>query len=569
MEDRERRSSGFAFLVAAGILLSRIAGLIRERVFAYYFGGTSMAAGVFRAGLRIPNFLQNLFGEGVLSASFIPVYAQLLAQGEEELAGQVAGAIASILALFVSIFVLLGVILTPLIVDLIVPGFRGEARQLTIEIVRILFPGVGILVLSAWCLGILNSHRKFFLSYVAPVLWNAAMIATMIALGARLSQVPLAVALAWGTVAGSFLQFAVQLPFVFRYARGIRFAIKTSLPQVRTVIRTTGPAVLGRGVVQISAYVDQLIASYLQNGAGAVSVLGYAQTIYLLPISLFGMSVAAAELPQMSSAVGTKEEITANLRRRLTAGVRQVAFFIIPTVVGFLLVGRLLVGALYQTGHFGRADSTYVAYVLAGSTIGMLAVTRGRVYNSAFYALHDTTTPLRFATIRVALTAALGYLFAFPFRPFIAWLISGLLRLPAPRPEDAALVFGAVGLTASAGMAGWIEYLLLRTTMEKRIGKVRIETAFYLRLWGPALVAGLVSVLGSHFALPAFDRIAAFRSSLQPVVDGIGILGVFAVIYLTGTLLLGIDEAGRLFRRRLRVVKPGSGRSGSNKTMPT
>lgn len=551
MEGHRRRSSGFASLVAAGILLSRIAGLIRERAFAHYFGGTSMAAGVFRAGLRIPNFLQNLFGEGVLSASFIPVYARLLAQGEEELAGRVAGAIASILAVFVSIFVLLGVILTPLTVDLIVPGFRGEARQLTIQVVRILFPGVGVLVLSAWCLGILNSHRKFFLSYVAPVLWNAAMIATMVALGTRLSQVSLAVALAWGTVAGCFLQLAVQLPFVFRYAKGIRFAIKTSLPPVRTVIRTTGPAVLGRGVVQISAYVDQLIASYLQNGAGAVSVLGYAQTVYLLPISLFGMSVAAAELPQMSSAIGTQEEIMANLRRRLTAGVRQVAFFIIPTVVGFLLIGHMLVGALYQTGHFGRADSTYVAYVLAGSTIGMLAVTRGRIYNSAFYALHDTTTPLRFAAVRVALTAGLGYLFAFPLRPFVAWVISGLLQLPAPRPEDTALVFGAAGLTSSAGIAGWVEYLLLRATMEKRIGRVRIEPAFYLKLWGPALAAGIVSLAGIRFALPAFHGIAAVRASLQPVIDGLGALAVFGVIYLSGTLLLGIEEARRLLRRRL------------------
>ena len=188
MQSRRESSSRFAVLVAAGILLSRIAGLIRERVFAYYFGGTSMAAGVFRAGLRIPNFLQNLFGEGVLSASFIPVYAKLLAQGDEELAGRVAGAIASILALFVSVLVVLGVSVTSWIVDIIVPGFSGEARQLTIRIVRILFPGIGILVLSAWCLGILNSHRKFFLSYVAPVLWNAAMIATMVVFGSRLTQ---------------------------------------------------------------------------------------------------------------------------------------------------------------------------------------------------------------------------------------------------------------------------------------------------------------------------------------------------------------------------------------------
>jgi putative peptidoglycan lipid II flippase len=552
VQNRRESSSRFAALVAAGILLSRIAGLIRERVFAYYFGGTSMAAGVFRAGLRIPNFLQNLFGEGVLSASFIPVYAKLLAQGDEELAGRVAGAIASILALFVSVIVVLGVSVTPWIVDIIVPGFSGEARQLTIRIVRILFPGIGILVLSAWCLGVLNSHRKFFLSYVAPVLWNAAMIATMVVFGSHLTQTSLTVALAWGTVVGSFLQFAVQAPFVFRYARGLRFSLETSLAPVRTILRTTGPAVLSRGVVQISAYVDQVIASYLRNGTGAVSILGYAQTIYLLPVSLFGMSVAAAELPQMASAVGSQDQIAASLRERVGAAVRQVAFFVVPTIVGFILIGRLLVAALYQTGQFSKADSTYVWYVLAGATVGMLAVTRGRVYNSAFYALHDTTTPLRFATIRVALTAALGWLFAFPLRPLIAWAITGLLHLSAPQGNDTALVFGSAGLTMSAGVAGWVEYLLLRAALEKRIGRPPTCRSHSIRLWGCALIAGLTTVLTARFVVPHIYPILGLRATLIPVFEGIAALAVFAAIYFPCTALLGIEEARSLIRRMTR-----------------
>ena len=156
-------SSSYAFWVGFGIFLSRISGLIRSRVFAYYLGN-SAAAGAFRAALRIPNFLQNLFGEGVLSASFIPVYSKLLADNEQELADQVAGIVGSLLAMGMAIFVLLGVSFTPTFVDAIAPGFTGGTRILTIELVRILFPGVGLLVLSAWCLGILNSHRKFFLS---------------------------------------------------------------------------------------------------------------------------------------------------------------------------------------------------------------------------------------------------------------------------------------------------------------------------------------------------------------------------------------------------------------------
>jgi len=363
-----------------------------------------------------------------------------------------------------------------------------------------------------------------------------------------MGQISLAVALAWGTVAGSALQFAIQAPFVFRYAKKIRFQIASSLPPVRTVLRNTVPAILSRGVVQISAYVDQWIASFLRNGTGAVSVLGYAQTIYLLPVSLFGMSVAAAELPQMSSAVGSRDEINASLRKRLQSGVRQVSFFIIPTVAAFVLIGRVLVAAIYQTGHFGKTDSVYVWYVLAGSAIGMLAVTRGRIYNSAFYALHDTTTPLRFATVRVTLTALLGYLLAFPLQPLIGWTITGLLRLPTPRPEDTALVFGAAGLSSSAGIAGWVEYLLLRRAMEKRIGPVRIAFTYYSKLWACALAAGVLG-LGISLALPWLHGFAGVASSLEPALDGVVVAGIFGVTYLGATWMLGIDEAKRLLHR--------------------
>ena len=194
-------SRRFAFLVAAGIFLSRVAGLIRTRVFAHYFGNSD-AADVFNAALRIPNFLQNLFGEGVLSASFIPVYSHLLARGDEEEARKTAGAVAALLSLSTSVLVLLGVLTAPWLIDAIAPGFHGEKRELTVFLVRILFPGAGLLVGSAWCLGILNSHRKFFISYTAPVFWNIAMIAGMLAFGKGRSQNSLAVITAWASVVG-------------------------------------------------------------------------------------------------------------------------------------------------------------------------------------------------------------------------------------------------------------------------------------------------------------------------------------------------------------------------------
>ena len=285
------RSSAF---VALGIFCSRLTGFVRQRVFAHYFGLQSDAADAFVAAFRIPNVLQNLFGEGALSASFIPVYAGLVARADRQEATRVAGAVAALLALITSALVVLGVFATPLLVALIAPGFRGEKRDLTIAVVRVLFPGAGLLVLSAWCLGILNSHRRFLLSYIAPVIWNVAMIATLVWWGARSSLPQLAVILAWGAVAGSALQLLVQLPAVIRLLPSLRFRLELS-GHVRTVVRNFVPAFVSRGVVQISAYIDEVLASLLPTGA--LTGLANAQLLYTLPVSLFGLSVSAAALP--------------------------------------------------------------------------------------------------------------------------------------------------------------------------------------------------------------------------------------------------------------------------------
>jgi len=529
-----RRFGGYAALVAAGILLSRLAGLVRTRVMAHYLG-TSAAADAFTAALKVPNFLQNLLGEGVLSASFIPVYARTLARGDERLAGRVAGVVATLLALITSILVLLGVLFTPWLLIVIAPGFEGETRALTIRIIRILFPGVGLLVFSAWCLGILNSHRKFFLSYVAPVLWNAAMIAALVIFGSRLHEGDLAVALAWGTVVGCALQFLVQVPFVLRYAKHLSFGVDMQLPEVRGVLRAFGPVVVGRGVVQLSGYIDLLIATLLPTGA--VTSITYAQTIYLLPVSLFGMSVAAAELPQMAGVTGDEEKVAEALRARLARGLKQISFFVVPTIVAFIGIGDLLIAAVFQTGKFTPEVTRFVWYILIGSTVGLLATTLGRLYSSAYYALGDTRTPLKFATVRVILTATLGYLFAMPLRPLIVAAFE-LARMPIPRVPGGPLALGAVGLTASAGVAGWVEFLLLRKGIQKRVGRVQSAQSFELKLWIAAIAAGAAAIAG--------DRLVVHRAvdslPIPRVLEAGVAAALFGIVYFAVAALLGVHE---------------------------
>ena len=518
-----------ALAVASGILLSKLIGLIRERIFAHYFGN-SMAADAFKAAFRIPNMLQNLFGEGVLSASFIPVYARLNAEERHEEATRTAAAIFAMLVIVASLLVLVGVLFTPWLIAVIAPGFHGEKRALTIQIVRILFPGAALLVLSAWCLGILNSHRKFFLSYAAPVVWNLAMIATLVWQGRRLfthgitaasvAEPRLAIALAVGSVIGSALQFLIQVPVVLRLLRPLVFQATFRSEHVRTIVRNFFPVFISRGVVQVSAFVDQILASLLPTGA--VAALSYAQTINQLPVSLFGMAVSAAELPAMSAALGTPEQVAATLRARLVAGLQQIAWFVVPSAIAFAVLGDVVVAAIYRTGHFRSNDVLYVWSALAGSAVGLLASTSGRLYSSAFYALRNTRTPLNFAVIRVALTLVLGYLFA----------------LPLPRLLGIDPRWGVAGLTLSAGIAGWVEYALLRRALHQRIGLVDYPASRVLRLWLGALIAAVLCWL-LHRHLPIRNAQLAAAAVLIP----------YGALYVALTSLMKVPLPGSLLRR--------------------
>ncbi len=513
-----KASRSSAFAVSAGILLSRLVGLLRERVFAHFFGNSD-AADAFRAAFRIPNFLQNLFGEGVLSASFIPVYARLRAEERHEEATKLAEAIFAILFLLTSLLTLVGVFATPWLMDIIAPTWVGEKRLLTIHLVQILFPGAALLVISAWCLGILNSHRKFFLSYTAPVIWNVAIISAMLWKGGHVGESRLAVVIAIASVIGSGLQFAVQVPTVMGFLRPLNLQLTFRSEHVRAVTRSFFPVFLSRGVVQISAYIDSLLASLLP--AGAVSALAYAQTLNSLPVSLFGMAISAAELPTMSSALGTAEEIGAVLRKRLEGGLKNISFFVVPSAVAFVALGDVIVATIYRGGNFKTNDVTWVWSVLAGSAVGLLATTSGRLYSSAFYALRDTRTPLNFAIIRVVLTVVLGYFFA----------------LPLPKLLGIDRRWGVAGLTLSAGLAGWVEFALLRRALEARIGDVLYSISRVARLWVGALIAAACGY--------GVKRVLPFHNA--PMI-GLCVLSTFGIGYLVCTQLLGVEAPARVSR---------------------
>ncbi len=522
MESKPRRSRAGAFFVSLGIFINKIFGVVRQSFVARYLGAGA-AADAFNAAIRIPNLLQNLFGEGALSAAFIPVYVGLRTRGDEEEAGRLAGAVFAVLALVVSILVLLGVVFTPQILPLIVGGFKGERRELAITYVRILFPGAGLFVLGAWCLGVLNSHRKFLLSYLAPVLWNVTMIVALVWYGPRESLSSLARITAWASVVGAAAQFLVQLPFVLALVKRLHVSLDWNRPSVRTVLKNFAPVGVSRGIVQVSSYIDQLISSFLPEGM--VSLIFYATTISYVPVSLFGMSISAAELPEMASVTGEHAERSRQLRERLNAGLRQIAFFVVPSAAAMLVAGDLMAAALFQHGnHFSRQDTIYTWSILAGSAVGLLASTMGRLYSSTYYALHDTRTPLRFAIVRVILTTAFGFAMAL-----------GLPKLLGIDPH-----WGGAGLTVSFGIAGWVEFTLLRRGMNQRIGDTGLPGSLVAKLWSCAALAA-AAALGLKLAFPTLPRILA----------AVVVLGGFGLVYLAAAMLIKVPEA-RVLVRRLR-----------------
>lgn len=514
-----------AALVAGGILVSRLLGLVRQRLFAHYLG-VGDAADAFTAAFKLPNFLQNLFGEGVLSASFIPVYARLHQRGDDAARRELAGAVLALLLLLTALIVLLGVTFAPQLARVVgALGYTGAKFELTVRIVRILFPGAALLALSAWSLGVLNSHRRFFLSYASAALWNVAMIATLLGFGPRSSETELVVWLAWGSVAGSLLQFAAQLPLAWRLLGGLRVRWATRSEEVRTVLRNFGPVFLGRGVAQVSGFVDASIVSLL--GTGPQAILGYAQALYLLPVSLFGMSVSAAELPELARLSTGGDEAGAALRQRLEDGLRRIAFFVVPSAVAFLAFGDLIAGVIYgfQSGKFGEAEARWVWGVLAGAAVGLVASTLGRLYSSAFYALGDTRTPFRYAALRVLVSMTLG----------------ASLALLGPKVLGVDARFGVAGITIASGIAGWLEFAMLRRSLSVRTGRIGVPTRLLALLWSGALL-GAAAGWGARL----------LNRGLPPLLHAALVLGVFGMVYWVFTWRTGVSEAADLRRRIFR-----------------
>lgn len=531
--DRLARASS---AVGTGILLSRVAGLLREKLLAYHLG-TGLGAEAFRAALRIPNLLQNLLGDGVLSGAFVPTYARMVRDGREEDAGRLAGAVASLLVLVTGLLVVVGVVFAGPITRVLTPGFPvGSAKaELTVTLVRIITPSLGFLVLSAWSLGVLNAHRRFFRAYVAPVLWNATIIVFLsVAATLGATELDLARAVALGALVGAVLQFLSQLPAVLKSVPTLRMRLGRSVPGLREVVRASGGVIAGRGIVQLSAYLDLVVASLL--AAGAVAALGYAQVLYLLPVSLFGMSVAAAALPDVALA---RPHERVRLVAEVERGMARVATFVVPTIAIYLVLGEQVVTLLFGGGAFGPAATRQVAIVLAAYSLGLLATTQSRLLQSTLYGLDDTSTPARIAAVRVGVATVAGVALMLVLDAY-RWGDDGIVRVAdmglASSAARASLEslhrLGAVGLALGASLGAWTEWILLRRAVARR-AMTATPRARALRpgFASLAIVAGVPLGHGLRSALTILDSAPVALGAAVTLLPALSLFAVAAIAF--------------------------------------
>lgn len=496
-----------AAAVGSGILLSRVTGLVRDISVAAFLG-TQFAADAYWAAIKIPNIIRNLLGEGTLSASFVPVYSESLANpavsaaDSRRLARSVLGGVA-IIALLLSA---LGVILAPWITGILLAASDEATRDLTTRLVRILFPMSGVLIIGAWFLGVLNSHGRFFLPFAAPAIWNLSQVAGLL-LAARLGSDRLAEALAWSALIGAVLQVGIQIPRALELSKVRTPGIEWSDEPVRRVARNTLPVISSQGVLQISSLVDIMLASLA--GAGAMAALGYSQRLAYLPISLFGMSVAAAALPAMS-----RDPDPVALRDRLVNGWFQILFFVLPAALVLLLFGDLAVRLVYQRGEFGQDSTNLVAAVLGAYSLGLVAASSIKLFAAGFHALQDTATPMRVAVVSVVVGVTTSFVLTIGMRR------AGL----GP--------YSAAGIALGSAVGSWTNLALLWFLLGRKLERVFPPSALrsVLRLAAAAAAAAVAA--------------SAVRRVLEPRLPWSGFAGsavLFgAVLAAGGVVYLGI-----------------------------
>ncbi len=510
----QHRIARAAGVVGLATLLSRVGGFARDLVIAYFFGA-GPAADAFFVAFRIPNLLRRLFAEGTLTIAFIPVFTEVLASKGKEEALLLARSTYGLLSLILLVVCALGMTFSAEVVHVMAPGFApgGPAHDLSVTLTRWCFPYIFFVSLAALAAGVLNSLDHFFAPAASPVLLNVFLIISPALLASRLD--PPILSLAVGVLLGGAAQLMLNLPYL--RARGVSLLPAWDLhnPHLRRIVRLMGPAIFGAAVYQVTVALNTLLASYLPHGS--VSYLYYADRLIEFPLGIFAIAVSTAILPSLSRQASQGDHQA--LKQTMAYGLRLTMFINLPAMVGLIVLAKPLVLLLFTRGQFGEHSAQATARALVGYGLGLWAFAAVRSVLPAFYALKDTTTPVKVAAF--CLLVNLG------------------VSLALMRP------LAHVGLALATTVSGTVNFLVLLWCLRQRLGPLGGRTLLIssLRIALASALMGLVVWLVAY-GLDWGHSGGYLRRAVRPLAG----MAAGAGVYLLAAWLLRIKELGEVWQ---------------------
>lgn len=502
--ERLVRSAG---VVSLAVFMSRITGLLRESIMARLFGA-GLTYDAFMLGFRIPNLTRDLFAEGALSSAFVPTFTEYLATRSKEEAARLANLVATALIIIVGAVCAAGMIFAPDLVRLLAPGYAAVPGkfELAVTMTRVMFPFLLLVALAAQAMGVLNSSNRFGVPAMASTFFNLGSIGFGVALGIwlgpalHLSRID---GMAIGVVLGGALQLCWQLPSLHRLGYRFRPAFHWSDPGMVKILRLMVPAILGNAAVQINVMVNTNFASSIYDPVrgldGPVSWLSYAFRFMQLPLGLFGVAMASATLPSISrsAATGRMEEF----RKTLSHSLGMVFLLTLPSSVGLMVLGKSIIGAIYQGGKFQLYDTQQTALALSCYSIGLIGYAALKVLTPAFYALGDARTPMLVSLASILINYAMA---------------TTMIRLAG---------LGHAGLALSTSAVALFGFVVLFTILRGRIGGI----------YGRSLAAQLGKV-----GIASLAMAAAVAVSSHLVAAGLGVSQLARLADLALSIPLGL-----------------------------
>jgi putative peptidoglycan lipid II flippase len=518
------RSAG---IVSIAVFMSRVTGLLRESLMARLFGA-GLIYDAFMLGFRIPNLTRDLFAEGALSSAFVPTFTEYLTRRSKEEAAQLANLVGTAIILVVGVICIAGMVFAPGLVSLLAPGYAAVPGkfELAVSMTRTMFPFLLLVALAAQAMGVLNASNKFGVPAMASTFFNIGSVGFGLILGIWLGPsigISRIEGMAYGVVLGGALQLFWQVPSLYKLGFRFRIGFDWKHPGLVRIFQLMVPAILGNAAVQINVMVNTNFASTIADPVrgldGPVSWLGYAFRFMQLPLGLFGVAVASATLPSISRSVsaGNMDEF----RRTLSKSLGMVFLLTLPSSVGLAVLGKSIIGGIYQGGRFQVYDTQQTALALSCYAIGLAGYAALKVLNPAFYALGDARTPMVISLASIAINFATA---------------EAMIKLVG---------LGHAGLAMSTSVVALFGFFLLFEILRRRIGGI----------YGRDLLSGILKVLVASAVMAAATWISSHAMERWLGVSQLARLADLAVsiplglgVFYSACRALGVSELDMAIR---------------------